>query len=111
MAGVEEAHLAIECGAAAVGLVSAMPSGPGVIGEETIRQIADFVAPPIATFLLTCLQDPNEIIAQQRRCRANTLQLCDEIQIGGYAKLREALPGIGIVQVIHVRDERSIAEA
>jgi len=32
--------LAIQCGASAVGLVSAMPSGPGVISEEQIANIA-----------------------------------------------------------------------
>jgi phosphoribosylanthranilate isomerase len=36
----EEARLAIRHGASAVGLVSAMPSGPGPIPEERIREIA-----------------------------------------------------------------------
>ena len=49
----EEAALAISCGASALGLVAAMPSGPGVIGEDLIADIAATVPPPIATFLLT----------------------------------------------------------
>jgi phosphoribosylanthranilate isomerase len=111
MASLDEARLAIKCGASAIGLVSSMPSGPGVISEELIREIATHTPPPIATFLLTCLQDPDQIIAQQRRCRTNTIQLCDSLESGAYAKLRDALPGISIVQVIHVLGETSTREA
>jgi phosphoribosylanthranilate isomerase len=108
---VEEAALAIECGASALGLVSAMPSGPGVIGEDQIAEIAATVPPPIATFLLTSQQDVEEIVAQQRRCRTNCLQLCDCLTSGAHADLRAALPGIKIVQVIHVTGPESVDEA
>jgi phosphoribosylanthranilate isomerase len=111
IASVEEARLAVAVGASALGLVSAMPSGPGVIGEELIAEIAATAPPGVATFLLTCLQDADAIVAQQRRCRTNTLQLVDELPPGAYARLREALPGIGLVQVIHVVGEDSVAEA
>jgi phosphoribosylanthranilate isomerase len=37
---LDEARMAIACGASALGFVSAMPSGPGVISEETIAHIA-----------------------------------------------------------------------
>jgi phosphoribosylanthranilate isomerase len=111
IASPEEARLAIEHGASAIGLVSSMPSGPGVIDEALIREIATHTPPPIATFLLTCLQDADQIIAQQRRCRTNTIQLCDSLENEAYAKLRDALPGISIVQVIHVLSETSIREA
>jgi phosphoribosylanthranilate isomerase len=111
ISSLEEARLAIDCGASALGLVSAMPSGPGVIPEDLIREIASHAPPPIGTFLLTCHQDPQAIIAQQRRCRTNTLQLCDSIETARYAKLRDALPGISIVQVIHVLGEGSVREA
>jgi phosphoribosylanthranilate isomerase len=108
---LEEARLAFEYGAAAVGLVSAMPSGPGVISEELIAEIAASVPPPIATFLLTCKEEAAAIIAQQRRCRVNTIQLCDRVAPDVYDELREALPGISLVQVVHVRDRRSFDEA
>ena len=107
----EEARLAIAHGAAALGLVSSMPSGPGVVDEETIARIAATVPPPIATFLLTSLREADAIIAQQRRCRTNTLQLCDYVELPVYAKLRAALPGIALVQVIHVTGEESVALA
>lgn len=107
----EEAWLAIRYGASAIGLVSEMPSGPGVIPEARIIEIAASVPPGIATFLLTCKQDVSEIVEQQRRCGTNTIQLVDALQHGTHAELKAALPGIGIVQVIHVVDESSIAEA
>jgi phosphoribosylanthranilate isomerase len=111
ISSVEEARLAVRLGASALGLVSEMPSGPGVISEALITEIAATVPPPIATFLLTSRTDPDEIIAQQRRCGVNTIQLCDALPSGAIAKLRKALPGISLVQVIHVLDDSSIAEA
>jgi len=107
----DEARLAIALGASALGLVSSMPSGPGVIDEATIARITAVVPPPIATFLLTSRRDADEIIAQQRRCRTNTLQLCDYVELSVYARLRAALPGIALVQVIHVTDEESLLKA
>jgi phosphoribosylanthranilate isomerase len=111
ISSVEEARLAIGCGASAVGLVSAMPSGPGVIDEVLITEIAAMVPPPIATFLLTSRQDAASIIAQQNRCRVNTIQLCDAVQAGCYEELRDELPGISLVQVIHVTGPESVDEA
>lgn len=106
----DEARMAIDCGASAVGLVSAMPSGPGVISEEQIADIAASVPPPIATFLLTSKQDAETIIAQQRRCRTSTIQIVDRF-LGSYETLKLALPGISIVQVVHVSGEESVEEA
>jgi phosphoribosylanthranilate isomerase len=106
-----EAALAIDAGADAVGLVSAMPSGPGPIEEPLIAEIAARVPPPIATFLLTCHQSARAIIAQHRRCRTNTIQIVDTLSEGTYDELRDALAGIALVQVIHVSGDSSIAEA
>lgn len=111
ISSVVEAVIAVRHGVSALGLVSAMPSGPGVITEDTITQIAATVPPGVATFLLTSKRDANSIIAQQRRCRTNTIQLCDSVEAGCYEKLREALPGIAIVQVIHVTGPESVEEA
>jgi phosphoribosylanthranilate isomerase len=111
ISSLQEASLAVEYGAAALGLVSAMPSGPGVIAEDLIAEIAAAVPPPIATFLLTSKQDAQGIIQQQRRCRTNTLQLVDRLLQGTYEDLRRALPGISIVQVIHVTGPESAEEA
>ncbi|HEX6252430.1 MAG TPA: phosphoribosylanthranilate isomerase [Gemmatimonadaceae bacterium] len=111
MQSAEEALLAVEHGASAIGLVSAMPSGPGPIPEELIPEIAAAVPPGIETFLLTCLTDPAEIVAQHRRCGTSTIQLVDAIEHWAFAQLRDELPGISLVQVIHVGGTQSIDEA
>jgi phosphoribosylanthranilate isomerase len=111
MASVEEAWMAIEAGASAVGLVSAMPSGPGPIPEELIAEIAAIIPPGVSSFLLTCLQDAASIIDQQRRLRVNTIQICDRLTQGSYHDLREALPGISLVQVVHVTGPEAVDEA
>lgn len=108
---VAEAQLAIRAGASALGLVSEMPSGPGVISDKLIAEIAATVPPPIATFLLTCKQDAKTIIAQQRRCGVNTIQICDRVSADCLRELRRELPGIRLVQVIHVGGDESVAEA
>jgi phosphoribosylanthranilate isomerase len=108
---IHEAAVAVRYGASAIGLVSEMPSGPGPIPESSIIEISSAIPPGVATFLLTSLTDAGEIIEQQRRCRTNTIQLTDRLQTGTYAELQDALPGIRIVQVIHVTAEDAIQEA
>lgn len=111
IANLAEAELAIQYGASALGLVSEMPSGPGVIDEKLIAAIAAEIPPPIASFLLTSRQEVSSIIAQQKRCRVNTLQLCDTVPPGCHEELRAQLPGISLVQVIHVNGPGSVDEA
>lgn len=111
IASVAEAWLAIEHGAAAVGLVSSMPSGPGPIPEELIAEIAITIPPGVSSFLLTCHENAEAIIDQQRRLRVNTIQICDRLPAGSYRRLREALPGVSLVQVVHVTGPESVDEA
>jgi phosphoribosylanthranilate isomerase len=111
IASVDEAWMAIEAGASAVGLVSAMPSGPGPIPESLIAEIAAQIPPGISSFLLTCHQEAAAIIDQQRRLRVNTIQLCDRLPAGVHRELREALPGVALVQVVHVTGSEAVNEA
>ncbi len=111
ISSVGEASLAISCGAAALGLVGRMPSGPGVISDTQIHQIARTVPPPIATFLLTSETDSASIIKHHQKVQTNTIQLVDELRSGTYSEIRTSLPNIKIVQVIHVLDEKSVDEA
>jgi phosphoribosylanthranilate isomerase len=111
IASVEEAWLAIEHGASAVGLVSAMPSGPGPIPEPLIAEIAATIPPGVSSFLLTCRQDAASIVDQQRRLKVNTIQLCDRVSRSDYGVLREMLPGVSLVQVVHVTGPEAVEEA
>jgi phosphoribosylanthranilate isomerase len=111
IASVDEAALAVDCGASALGLVSHMPSGPGVISDELIAEIVATVPPAIGTFLLTSRTTVDGIVEQQRFCRTNTIQICDHLTRGSHRDLKDALPGISIVQVVHVTGPESIEEA
>ncbi|HEX3044614.1 MAG TPA: phosphoribosylanthranilate isomerase [Bacillota bacterium] len=106
-----EAALAIDYGAAALGLVATMPSGPGCISDADIKTIAATIPPPIATFLLTCRTDAAAIIEHQKMVGTNTIQLVDELTNGSHSMIRRELPGIRIVQVIHVMDDSAIDES
>jgi len=111
IASIAEAWLAIEHGASALGLVSEMPSGPGVISEDLIAEIAAKIPPAIGSFLLTSKQDVASIAEQQRRLGVHTIQICERLPTGDHRDLRDALPGISLVQVIHVNGPESVAEA
>jgi phosphoribosylanthranilate isomerase len=116
ISSVEEAMLAIDAGAAALGLVSAMPSGPGVIDDAEIARIASAVASragtgPVDTFLLTARTDAEAIAEQHARAGATTLQLVDHVPAAELQRLRMLRPMAKVVQVIHVSGDGSVDEA
>ena len=111
ISSTKEALLAIKHGASAIGLVGNMPSGPGVISDDLIRIIAQNISPSIATFLLTSETDAQAIIKHYQKVQTSTIQIVDALQIGTYQQIRESLPHVKLVQVIHVIDEKSVAEA
>lgn len=111
ISSVEEAALAIRYGASAVGLVGKMPSGPGVIEDQLIKQIAATVPPPVATFLLTSETKAEHILSHHYLTHTNTLQLVDYLEFDQYNHLHEELPWIKLVQVVHVIDEDDIRRA
>ena len=106
-----EADLAIDAGADALGLVSAMPSGPGPIAEETIQSIIHGVGTRAATVLLTSRQDAASIGAQLDRVRPTVVQLVDELSERDYMALRVSHPSVVLMQVIHVRGSDAVREA
>ncbi len=106
IASLDEARLAVRHGASALGLVSAMPSGPGVIDDKLIAEIAAAVPAPVSTFLLTSRTEPEAIIEHARQCGTTAVQLVDIVEPSVYAALRRALPQLKIVQVLHVTDEK-----
>ena len=111
ISSIEEAKLAVAYGAAAIGLVGRMPSGPGTITDELIHAIAKTVPPPIQTFLLTSETTTDNIIEHHRKVNTTTIQIVDALSGREYHKIREAIPNVQLVQVIHVLDEGSIKEA
>ena len=111
ISSIEEARLAVAYGAAAIGLVGRMPSGPGIITDELIHAIAKTVPPPTHTFLLTSETTTDNIIEHHKKVNTTTIQIVDALSGREYHKIREAIPNVQLVQVIHVLDEGSIKEA
>ncbi len=107
----EEAQQAIKYGASGLGLVGNMPSGPGVIGDDLINDIAQIVPPAVSSFLLTSETTADAIINHYKKVYTNTIQLVDELKNEEYQILRNELPWVKLVQVIHVIDENSVTEA
>lgn len=103
--------MAVDTGAYALGLVGHMPSGPGVVADELIAEIAQEFNKKVKTFLLTSETTAAGILAHHERTQTNTLQLVDAIPSEDYPVLKKALPAVDLVQVIHVLGEKSIEEA
>lgn len=111
IASLAEAQLAVAAGADALGLVSAMPSGPGVIDDAAIAAIAAAVPRPTRTFLLTARTGADAIAEQHARAGTTTLQLVDQVPHDELRRLRRLCPGVELVQVVHVTGEASVDEA
>lgn len=112
IASVEEARLAQAAGAAALGLVSAMPSGPGVIDDETVGAIARAMrGAAVRTFLLTARTAAVAIAEQHAHAGTTTLQLVDHVPHDELRALRGLCPDVELVQVIHVTGEDAVDEA
>ena len=111
IASAEEAAMAISHGADAIGLVAKMPSGPGPIADELIADITKTIPAGLASFLLTSEQSSLKIIDHVQRTGTNTVQIVDELSEGKYEHIRETLPDLKIVQVIHVSGDESIEQA
>ena len=111
IATIEEAELAIRYGANAIGLVSEMPSGPGVITDDRIEEIAACIPPGVSTFLLTSSRDVDAIVDQQQRFRVDTIQLCDDLPPEKILELRSLMRGVSFIKVIHVAGDKAIDQA
>lgn len=111
MASVAEAALALEAGADALGFVMRMPSGPGPIEETLAREIIATVPRGVPTFMLTSEIEAKPIVAQLETTGANTVQIVDYVTPGTRQRLRDAMPELRIVQVVHVTGPESVDEA
>ena len=111
ISSIAEAKLAVDYGAAAIGLVAKMPSGPGVISDELISAIAKTVPSSVDTFLLTSETSYEAIVEHHKRVNTTTIQIVDALSNRQYNDIRASLPNVKLVQVIHIIDETAIQEA
>ena len=111
ISSIAEAKLAVDYGAAAIGLVAKMPSGPGVISDELISAIAKTVPSGVDTFLLTSETSYEAIVEHHKRVNTTTIQIVDALSNRQYNDIRASLPNVKLVQVIHIIDETALQEA
>jgi len=111
ISSIEEANLAIQAGATTLGLVGQMPSGPGIISDEKIAEIATQIPSEIDSFLLTSETTVEGIYNHHQRTQTQTIQLVDKLAYGIHAELKKLLPTVNLVQVIHIQDEWAMNEA
>lgn len=111
IASIEEAALALDAGADALGLVSAMPSGPGVISDASIKHIAQWIGHKAASVLLTSRTSAHAIDEQVRDGVPAVLQLTDAVAVDEMIALRAHHPDLVLMPVVHVLGSESIVEA
>ena len=111
IASIAEASIALDAGADAIGLVSAMPSGPGPIAEEEIARVVEWVGDRADTVLLTSLQSAEGIADQVRRLGASVVQVVDALSDDAWRALRASMPGTATMPVLHVPAGDALEEA
>ena len=103
--------MALGASAELLGLVSEMPSGPGVISLRQIENIVTARPADTMTVLLTSKRHHQDILNQHDQVKTWGVQLVDKLPETELRQLRNSLPETCLIQVIHVIDERSISEA
>ncbi len=97
-----EAQLALNQGADALGFVSHMPSGPGVLTDAAIRDLIRQLPGETDTWLLTAETQPEAILRQLDYTGATSVQLVDDAGSSTRSILHRERPDIKVVQVIHI---------
>lgn len=109
---VAELELAAGAGAQAVGLVGPMPSGPGVIDEARIRELAAAAPPGCTPVLLTSRDTAAGIAAQVAETGVAAVQVCRPLAPEVAAELRRLLPAhVPAIHVVHVDGPEALARA
>lgn len=98
----EEARIAIEAGADALGFVSVQPPNSRTIPEHMISEIVADIPPVVASVVLTTEKAAEGISAHIQRTRPTAVQILNHIAPEELAQLARLEPGIRRVQVIHV---------
>ena len=108
MASPAEVRAAAISGADAIGAVGPMPSGPGPIDDETARAVIAAAPPGVTPFLLTEERTIEGVVRHVRATRATVVQLVRHVDPRLHTEIREALPSVKIVQVVHVENETAL---
>lgn len=103
--------MAVAAGADAVGLVSAMPSGPGPIPDEDLLRLARAAPARIRTVLLTSRREPEAVVEQVAWAGTTDVQLVRAVPAATHEALRTRLPEVRVLQVVHVEGPSAVERA
>jgi phosphoribosylanthranilate isomerase len=104
----DEARMAVELGADAIGFVAQRPPSARTISDAEIAAIIPLVPPPVSTFLLTSERTAAAISAQVQSTRPATVQILPHLDPAESARLANLEPHIRRVQVIHVEGPEAL---
>ncbi len=107
----EEARCAAAAGATYVGLVGEMPSGPGPIGDDAIRDIVAEAPAHVTTVLLTSRTEPEGIADHVVSTGVAAVQIVSRVDAGVRRRLRELVPSTPVLQVVHVEGPEAVEVA
>lgn len=108
MASVEEAALCAELGADLIGLVGPMPSGAGIIGPQTCREISEQAAAWVTPVLLTSSETAQDIRTDVEDANVRAVQLVRHVDPAVHRELAVTIPHVRRIQVIHVEDSSAL---
>lgn len=108
IASQHEAQLAIAAGAHVLGLAETMSSGLVGVDDQVIRTIAQDLPVGVCGVLLTQERTAQAIAAHVVRCAVSTVQVVNNVDPCELSRLRNCLPFLRIVQVIHVEGPESL---
>jgi len=103
--------MAAAAGATHVGLVAAMPSGPGPIADDRIAEIVGAVPTGVTAVLLTAHTDADSIIGHARTTGVTAVQIVGEVPADVRLSIKAAAGSIDILQVVHVGGPEALEQA
>lgn len=106
-----EVEMAAAAGATHVGLVAAMPSGPGPIADDRIAEIVGAVPTGVTAVLLTAHTDADSIIEHARTTGVTAVQIVGEVPADVRLSIKAAAGSIDILQVVHVGGPEALEQA
>jgi phosphoribosylanthranilate isomerase len=104
--------IALAAGADALGfIVGARHRTEDELSPGDAASLVALLPPFVSSVLVTHLQEPRAILAISQEVAATTLQLQDAMAAEAIHELRCRLPGVKLIQAIHVLDEGAIPAA
>lgn len=104
----EEARLALDCGATALGFLAGLKyTVPDLVSGQAAADIVGKL-PAAETVLVTHITDPHEAAALARSMRVRIIQVHDDMTPGDVAELSRLLPALRLIKAVHVTGPEAI---